>query len=50
VLKVVGWGGSTLFMIILGLLVFFATRAVSTNDAEVNQLKAQLTALQAQQK
>jgi hypothetical protein len=47
VVKLVGWGGSTMFLIIMSLLAFFASRAVSNNDGEINQLKAQVEVLQA---
>jgi hypothetical protein len=36
-----------MFLIIMSLLAFFASRAVSNNDGEINQLKAQVEVLQA---
>lgn len=47
ILKVLGWGGSTAFVMIIGLLAFFATRAVNNNDGEITQLKAEIAVMKA---
>lgn len=49
ILKVIGWGGALFATLLLTLLGFFASRALSTNDAKVNELQAQIAVLTAQQ-
>lgn len=46
VLKLLAWGGSTVFMLLVGLLGFLASRAINSNDARVNQLQNQLEQVQ----
>lgn len=47
ILKILAWGGTTIFGLLIGCLVFFATRSLSTNDAQLDNLKEQVEALQA---
>jgi hypothetical protein len=42
VLKVLAWGGSTVFVLLLGVLGFFMTRAMSNNDNQLEQLRQQI--------
>lgn len=49
ILKILAWGGTTIFGLLMGCLVFFATRSLSTNDAQIDALKDQVEALQTQQ-
>ncbi|WP_037500809.1 hypothetical protein [Sphingomonas jaspsi] len=47
--KILAWGGSTLFGLLILIIGFLSTRAISTGDAEVAQLKTQIELLKMQQ-
>lgn len=49
VLSVLAWGGSGLVALLLVVLGFFMTRAISNNDQQVAAMRAQITLLTAPQ-
>lgn len=49
IMKVLAWGGTTVFGLLIAALAFMATRSVGTNDNQINELKAQVAVLSAQQ-
>lgn len=42
ILKIIGWGGSVLAAILIGLVAFFGSRALQVNDTQVAALRAQV--------
>ena len=48
ILKVLAWGGTTIFGLIVLCLGFLAARAINVNDSEVDRLRAELQQVKAE--
>lgn len=46
VLRILAWGGTTLFTLLVMLIGFLAVRSIDNNDSEIESLKAQIQALE----
>lgn len=49
IMKTVAWGGTTIFGLLVACLAFFATRAMTNNDAQVEKLESQIMSMQMHQ-
>jgi hypothetical protein len=47
VLKILAWGGSTIFGLLVVLIGFLAVRSISSNDSELQKLRQQVDQMQA---
>lgn len=50
ILKILAWGGTTLFGLLIAMLAFLGARTMSTNDTEVEMLRGQIERLEQNQR